>query len=69
MRLRWLAHKKREKEKEDQRAFNLDLGARLKDREEQDAKEREERRAKRRAKRRAVKQEEDDWEGRLGIIA
>lgn len=69
LRLRWLAHKKREKEKEDQRAFNLDLGARLKDREEQDAKEREERRAKRREKRRAVKQEEDDWEGRLGIIA
>jgi U4/U6.U5 tri-snRNP component SNU23 len=69
MRLRWLAHKKREKEEEDRRAFNLDLGARLKDREEQDAKEREERRAKRREKRRAVKQEEDDWEGRLGIIA
>lgn len=69
MRLRWLAHKKREKEEEDKRAFNLDLGARLKDREEQDAKEREERRAKRREKRRAVKQEEDDWEGRLGIIA
>jgi U4/U6.U5 tri-snRNP component SNU23 len=67
-RLRWLAHKKREKEDEDRRAFNLDLGARLKDREEQDAKEREERRAKRREKRRAVKQE-DDWEGRLGIIA
>ncbi|RAO67826.1 uncharacterized protein BHQ10_003838 [Talaromyces amestolkiae] len=69
MRLRWLAHKKREKEKEDKRAFNLDLGARIKDIEEQDAKEREERRAKRREKRRAVKQEEDDWEGRLGIIA
>lgn len=69
MRLRWLAHKKREKEEEDRKAFNLDLGARLKDREEQDAKEREERRAKRREKRRAVKQEEDDWEGRLGIIA
>jgi U4/U6.U5 tri-snRNP component SNU23 len=68
MRLRWLAHKKREKEEEDRKAFNLDLGARLKDREEQDAKEREERRAKRREKRRAVKQE-DDWEGRLGIIA
>lgn len=69
MRLRWLAHKKREKEEEDRKAFNLDLGARLRDREEQDAKEREERRAKRREKRRAVKQEEDDWEGRLGIIA
>ncbi|KAF3394738.1 U4/U6.U5 small nuclear ribonucleoprotein component snu23 [Talaromyces pinophilus] len=69
MRLRWLAYKKREKEEEDRKAFNLDLGARLKDREEQDAKEREERRAKRREKRRAVKQEEDDWEGRLGIIA
>lgn len=68
MRLRWLAHKKREKEEEDRKAFNLDLGARLRDREEQDAKEREERRAKRREKRRAVKQE-DDWEGRLGIIA
>lgn len=69
MRLRWLAHKKREKEEEDKKAFNLDLGARLKDRAEQEAKEREERRAKRREKRRAVKQEDDDWEGRLGIIA
>lgn len=69
-RLRWLAHKKREKEEEDRKAFNLDLGARLRDREEQDAKEREEKRVKRREKRRAVKQEEDEgWEGRLGIIA
>ncbi|KAH8699113.1 hypothetical protein BGW36DRAFT_377307 [Talaromyces proteolyticus] len=69
-RLRWLAHKKREKEEEDRKALNLDLDSRLRDREVEEAKEREERRAKRRQKRRAVKQEEDEgWEGRLGIIA
>lgn len=68
-RLRWLAHKKREKEEEDRKAFNLDLKARLKDREEQDAREREEKRAKRREKRRGIKQEDDGWDGRLGIIA
>jgi U4/U6.U5 tri-snRNP component SNU23 len=69
-RLRWLAHKKREREDEDRKAWQLDLGARLKDREEQDAKEREEKRRKRKEKRQALKKEEDDsWEGRLGIIS
>lgn len=73
MRLRMLAHKKRVREDEERRAWQLDLGERLKEREEQDAKEREERRRKRNEKRRkggdGVKQEEDSWEGRLGIIA
>jgi U4/U6.U5 tri-snRNP component SNU23 len=41
----------------------------LKEREEQDAKEREEKRRKRNEKRRKVKQEDDSWEGRLGIIS
>jgi U4/U6.U5 tri-snRNP component SNU23 len=68
-RLRWLAHKKRQQEEEERKAWNLDLGARLKDREEQEAKVREERRRKRKERRREVKQEEESWEGRLGIIA
>jgi U4/U6.U5 tri-snRNP component SNU23 len=69
-RLRWLAHKKREREDEDRKAWQLDLGARLKDREEQDAKEREEKRRKRKEKRQALKKEDDEsWEGRLGIIS
>ena len=57
-------------DEEERRAWQLDLGERLRDREEQDAKEREEKRRKRNEKRRkgGVK-EEDNWEGRLGIIA
>lgn len=73
MRLRMLANKKRAREEEERKAWQLDLGERLREREEQDAKEREERRRKRSEKRRkggdGVKQEEDSWEGRLGIIA
>lgn len=73
MRLRMLAHKKRVREEEERRAWQLDLGERLREREEQDAKEREEKRRKRNEKRRkggeGIKQEEDSWEGRLGIIA
>lgn len=73
MRLRMLAHKKRAREEEERMAWQLDLGERLREREEQDAKEREERRRKRNEKRRkggdGFKQEEDSWEGRLGIIA
>lgn len=74
MRLRMLAHQKRVREEEDRRVWQLDLGQRLKDREEQEAKEREEKRRKRNEKRRrggenGIKQEDDSWEGRLGIIA
>lgn len=75
-RLRLLAHQKRVREEEDKRVWQLDLGERLREREEQDAKEREEKRRKRNEKRRkggggenGVKQEDESWEGRLGIIA
>ncbi|KAL3445315.1 hypothetical protein BJX65DRAFT_147944 [Aspergillus insuetus] len=71
-RLRMLAHQKRLREEEERRAWQLDLGERLKEREEQISKEREEKRRKRNEKRRKggdnIKQE-DSWEGRLGIIA
>lgn len=76
MRLRMLSHQKRVREDEDRRVWQLDLGERLKEREEVDAREREEKRRKRNEKRRkggggedGIKQEEDSWEGRLGIIA
>jgi U4/U6.U5 tri-snRNP component SNU23 len=69
MRLRALAHRKRVRDEEERKAWQLDLGVRLKEREEQDAKEREEKRRKRNEKRRKVKQEDDSWEGRLGIIS
>lgn len=75
LRLRMLAHQKRAREEEDKRVWQLDLGERLKEREEQDAKEREEKRRKRNEKRRkgggenGIKQEDEGWEGRLGIIA
>ena len=72
-RLRMLVHKKRIREEEEKKAWQLDLGQRLREREELDAKEREEKRKKRNEKRRkgnGIKQEEDEsWEGRLGIIA
>ena len=75
-RLRLLAHQKRVREDEDRRVWQLDLGERLKEREELDAKEREEKRRKRNEKRRkgggdetGIKQEDETWEGRLGIIA
>ncbi|KAI5283114.1 hypothetical protein KEM55_001762 [Ascosphaera atra] len=72
-RLLWLAHKRRAEEEEERKAGQLDLGERLKMREEEEAKEREERRRKRNERRRkggkdGVK-EEDAWESRLGIIA
>ncbi|OJJ87570.1 U4/U6-U5 snRNP complex subunit SNU23 [Aspergillus glaucus CBS 516.65] len=73
LRLRMLAHQRRVRDEEDRRVWQLDLGERLKEREEQDAKEREEKRRKRNEKRRkggdGIKQEEESWEGRLGIIA
>lgn len=73
-RLRLLAHQKRRREEEDRKAWQLDLGIRLKEREEAEAREREEKRQKRREKRQhrgaedGIKQE-DSWEGRLGIIS
>lgn len=73
LRLRMLAHQKRKRDEEEKKAWQLDLGQRLKDREEEETKEREERRRRRNEKRRkggdGVKQEDDSWEGRLGIIA
>lgn len=74
IRLRMLSHRKRVKDAEEKAAWQLDLGQRLKEREQQLTKEREERRRKRNEKRRAVKKEDHDdsengWEGRLGIIA
>jgi len=72
MRLRMLSHRKRVQEEEERRAWQLDLGERLREREEIDAKEREEKRRKRNEKRRKGKddiKQEDSWEGRLGIIA
>ncbi|KAJ6156409.1 hypothetical protein N7497_005294 [Penicillium chrysogenum] len=72
LRLRMLAHRKRQRDEEERKAWQLDLGQRLKEREEIDAKEREEKRRKRNEKRKKdkVKREEDDsWEGRLGIIS
>ena len=73
MRLRMLAHRKRVRDEEEKKAWQLDLGQRLKEREEVDAREREEKRKKRNEKRRkgnGIKQEEEEsWEGRLGIIA
>lgn len=76
-RLRLLAHRKRAQEEEDRKMGELDLGERLRTREEEEAREREERRRKRNEKRRktgkegpdGVKREEDSWEGRLGIIS
>lgn len=74
-RLRFLAHQKRRREEEDRKAWQLDLGARLKEREEEEAREREEKRQKRREKRRQNREmddgikQEDSWEGRLGIIS
>ncbi|KAK2768262.1 hypothetical protein FQN54_000114 [Arachnomyces sp. PD_36] len=76
-RLRLLAHRKRAQEEEDKKMGQLDLGERLKTREEEESREREEKRRKRNEKRRktgkegadGVKREEDSWEGRLGVIS
>ncbi|KAJ5901811.1 Zinc finger U1-type [Penicillium taxi] len=71
MRLRMLAHKKRMNEDEERKAWQLDLGLRLKERAEIEAKTREERRLKRQEKqrKRAAEREDDSWEGRLGIMS
>ncbi|PGG95939.1 hypothetical protein AJ80_09890 [Polytolypa hystricis UAMH7299] len=75
-RLRLLAYQRRMREEEDRKAGQIDLKERLKTREEEEVREREERRRRRNEKRRktgkdgekGIKQE-DDWEGRLGIIS
>lgn len=73
-RLEILKQRKREREEEEKRMGEVDLNARLKKADEVEQKEREERRRKRNEKRRkgtganGVKQE-DEFEGRLGIIS
>lgn len=68
-RIELLKAKKRHREEEERQLGELDIKARIKRAEEIDAAEREEKRKKRNEKRRkgGVKQE-DEWEGRLGII-
>lgn len=68
-RIELLKARKREAEEEERMAAEVNVGERIKVAEEVEAKEREERRRKRNEKRRAggVKQE-DEFEGRLGII-
>lgn len=68
-RLELLKAKKRQREDEERKLGELDINARIKKAEEMDAAEREEKRKKRNEKRRkgGVKQEEE-WEGRLGVI-
>lgn len=68
-RLEWLVERKRQREEEDRRVGEIDLGARLKAREDDETREREEKRRKRNEKRRKGIKKEDEWEGRLGIIA
>jgi len=73
-RLAWLVRRREEVEGEEKKMRELDLGERLKGREDDEMREREEKRAKRNEKRRKgadgkVKQEEDMWQGRLGIIS
>lgn len=69
-RIEMLKARKREAEDEERRAAEVNVGERIKVAEEVEAKEREEKRRKRNEKRRAagVKQE-DEFEGRLGIIS
>ena len=70
-RIEMLKQRKREAEEEERMAAELNVGERIRAAEEVDAKEREEKRRKRNEKRRAaggVKQE-DEFQGRLGIIA
>lgn len=73
-RLEMLKARKRQQEEEDRRLGEIDIQARIKKAEEIDAAEREEKRRKRNEKRRKARAEngvkkEDEWEGRLGIIA
>lgn len=76
-RLRALAARQRARAAEEAREGELDLGARLRVRAEQEAREREDRRRRRNEKRRKNKgsggdggtQQQESWEGRLGVIA
>lgn len=73
-RLEMLKARKRQQEEEDRRLGEIDIQARIKKAEEIDAAERDEKRRKRNEKRRKARAEngvkkEDEWEGRLGIIA
>lgn len=73
-RLEMLKARKRHQEEEDRRLGEVDIQERIKKAEEVDATEREEKRRKRNEKRRAAKaangvKQEDEWEGRLGIIS
>jgi U4/U6.U5 tri-snRNP component SNU23 len=73
-RLEMLKARKRAQEEEDRRLGEVDIHARIQKAEEIDAAEREEKRRKRNEKRRKGNGEngikrEDEWEGRLGIIA
>jgi U4/U6.U5 tri-snRNP component SNU23 len=72
-RIELLKEVKRQREEEEKMAGEVDINARIKKAEELDEAEREEKRRKRNEKRRkggkdGIKQE-DEWEGRLGIIA
>lgn len=72
-RIEFLKEVKRQREEDEKMAGEIDINARIKRAEEIDEAEREEKRRKRNEKRRKggqdpVKQE-DEWEGRLGIIA
>lgn len=68
-RLEMLKARKRQREEEEARLGEVDINARIKKAEEVEAAEREEKRRKRNEKRRkgGLKQE-DEWEGRLGVI-
>lgn len=75
-RLEMLKARKRAQEEEDKLAGVVDVKERIQKAEERDDAEREEKRRKRNEKRRAAKEErnggikqEDEWEGRLGIIS
>lgn len=68
-RIEMLRAVKRNREEEERKLGELDISARIKKAEDVEAAEREEKRRKRNEKRRkgGVKQE-DEWEGRLGVI-
>jgi U4/U6.U5 tri-snRNP component SNU23 len=75
-RLEMLKARKRQQEEEDRLAGEVDVKERIKKAEDRDEAEREEKRRKRNEKRRAAKEarnggvkQEDEWEGRLGIIS
>ena len=74
-RIDMLKQRKREREEEEARLGEIDIGARIKKAEEIEAAEREEKRRKRNEKRRkggenGIKKEDDSyWQGRLGIIS